>query len=181
MSEYAVLALQKGVPGAIAGGIAGFLLGAAACVVNMVYGTPPEQFTYMYKGKAKAYRRLDSLADMKVEEDLLTLSRFRYHNPEAFDTGARLVQHIIDANDSFYVERSKKRDGLKALARLQHAAKKADTRFRTLYFCVKDAGDTAGAEEAEAVIGALHVSFETLSGRARSEFMLNEQLQSKYA
>ncbi len=177
MSQYAVMALQKGLPGAVAGGIAGFILSGAVFVVNQFFMDPAKDLQYLYKGRLITYRRLDSLADMRVEEDLRTLVRFRYHNPAAHDAGARLVQHIIDANDSFFVERQKKRDGLNALARLQNAAKKADTQFRTLYFSTKDAGDHAGAEEVEAAIGALHVSFEKLSGLARSEFSLNEQLK----
>jgi hypothetical protein len=179
MAQYALLALQRGVPGAIAGAAAGFVMSSAAFLVNQVFMTPEEDLTYLYKGRLMTYRRLDSLADMKVEDDLRVLVKFRYQNPTAFDAGARLVQHIIDANDLFYMERAKKRDGLKALARLQHAAKKADVCFRTLYFSVKDSGNSAGAEEVEVAMGRLHVSFENLSGAAREDFVLKDQLKGR--
>jgi hypothetical protein len=181
VGQYALLALQKGVPGALAGGLAGFVLSGAAFIVNQVFISPPDELKYLYKGRLLPYRRLDSIADLQVEDDLRVLARFRYQNPTAHDAGARLVQHIIDANDLFYMERAKKRDGLKALARLQHAAKKADVSFRTLYFAVKDAGDMAGAEEVQQAIGRLHVSFEQLSGAAREDFLLNDQLKGRPA
>lgn len=179
MSSTAELFLsgaRLGLPGAAAGAVAGFALSLAVKAVNVMFGVQTtEPLTYMHKGMSLPFTGLETVDDLCIAEDLRALDTYRSYKQESFDQGCRFTQHLISANTEFARQRVMGRDGLKALARMQQASKRADRCFRALFFAVKAKSEGFG-EEVEQSIGNLHVSFKRLVSCAQEEFSLRPQL-----
>lgn len=168
--QHVATALKRGVPGAIAGSAAGFVLSVSIGVINSLFGAQKPTLSYMYKGKETLYENMKTVQDLNVEDDLEIIAVHRHHNPIAHDKAARLVQHIINLNLHFLQARAEGKDGLKELAKLICASKKSDTAFRELYYKVKTKNNEAMTEEVLQAIMNLHFSWQRLISYAQESF-----------
>ena len=169
--------LHHGVKGSLGGGIVGFCIGAASCIINSFLFTKVTPLWYSHKGEKRLFRGFEIVADTKMEEDIRTLAIYRDCRPDAFDAACHLMQNVVDVYTAFKAARAKGKDGVRYIAKMHRSALRVDTLWRGLHYAVKDAKDQYGGEETLKAAMNIHFAIEGLLAEMREDFQLNEQIE----
>jgi hypothetical protein len=167
MHEIVAVVARKGLTGAVAGAAAGFVMSAAAALVNRFTGAgPPPVLAYTYKGEPHVFSKLNEIG-MDLEEDLWVLEQYKSYDVAAHGVACRAVQHFINFWFRFEQDIDSK-NHVVHIARMRKAAKKADGNFRHLLYAVKNAHFDVAEEEVEKASMNIHFTFENLLAEART-------------
>jgi hypothetical protein len=166
-------AVSKGLYGAAAGGAAGFVLAVAAFAVNAIFnGGPPPVLAYAYNGEQVVMKGLEQYADLCLDEDLKVIDEYKSYDAVAHGMACRAVQRFMEFHNHYDKHKRKGKSGIAYIARMQKAAKRADSNFRKLLFTLKAIKFQVAAEEVEKAVMNIHFSFEKLIALARDHELL---------
>jgi hypothetical protein len=173
MHPFVSSSLRKGMYGAAAGGAAGFVLALAATAINMVFNAgPPPPLFYQYKKEQWLFSGLEKYSDLCLDEDLKVVDEYRAYDADAHGVACRAVQRFLELHDHYEKLKLKGRSGITYIARMQKAAKKADSSFRKLLFTLKTINFQIAADDVEKAIMNIHFTFEKLIALAREHELL---------
>lgn len=173
MHPVVSLTLRKGVYGAAAGGAAGFVLAVAAAAVNMLYNAgPPPPLMYRYKDDDILFVGLGQYSDLCLDEDLKVVDEYKAYDAAVHGVACKAVQRFIEFHNHYEKLKRKGKPGMTYIARMQKAAKKADSSFRKLLFTLKTINFQVAADDVEKAIMNIHFSFEKLIALARDHELL---------
>lgn len=181
MREVLQEALQTALQGTLMGGGVGAVIGVVASLANHLLFEKEVPLQYCLQGKWKTFYNMEAVQDTKILDDIRTMHKYRHMYASAFDQACRIVQHLINVYIRFQNARAEGKDGLRYIAKFQHAAVRADACWRGLCYAIKDDGNRIDSEESTTAMMNIHFTLESLLSEMREQFRLQPQLDAAVA
>ncbi|KAG5182918.1 hypothetical protein JKP88DRAFT_272886 [Tribonema minus] len=162
--------------GAIAGVVAGGLIGAAISLSDNLLFYKPVPVGFVRGGQPVLLVPTPEAEEAGVYVALREMQSYRDAHPGAYDRAAFLTQRIMTLVDHFKRKRDRGGDGVREIALMTRTAMRADVLWRALAKRVRDAGDLTGLEVVTLAARDLHVWGESCIAQSREEFNMNEQI-----